>query len=156
MTDQPIRQTSEDAFFFAAPATDRPYLGDLDVIRGLVETFTKTVIDAQMDFHHGKIDRATCLDRLHELSMEYGRIVLGEDARYEPAPWSGPRLGAQIRATIKASKPFDHEGDFLFRWLAGITIRTLDEMADGAPDDVTGPRLQEYMVKVVNLLLGVA
>jgi 8-oxo-dGTP pyrophosphatase MutT (NUDIX family) len=134
---------------------NQPFLGDREVVTGLVETFTKTIIDVQMDFHHGKIDRATCLDRMHELCMEYGRIVMGEDARYRPAPWNGLRLGTKIRTTIKATKPFSHEGDFLFRWLAGTTVRALDEMADGSPDEETGPRLQEYMVKVVNLLIEV-
>lgn len=132
----------------------RPYMGDMAVVSGLVETFYKGVLRARHDYVADAATREASLQLIEDYCSECGDIILGRDPDYQPAPWNGPRLGGTIRALVPGINPQEDMGAEYFRWLAKQVLSVATAMEQGMADEEAGPLLQAGMRQAVRFLLG--
>lgn len=104
--------------------TDKPSLGNPDVVRGLVSEFASGVVGIRRAWIEGKdTDPA---GSILKLATEYGDIIMGRDERYASLPWNNPaRLGRRIGLVTPPIEGVEDPGAVLF-----VTIGTsLSEIA---------------------------
>lgn len=149
------RGREEDLGF--KPPGSRPSLGNPDVVRALVSEFAQQVVGVRRAYNEDKLSDQQSLDRIHELSVEYGRIVMGVGSGYEPLPWHDPaRLGRRIRLVLPAEEGIEDPGELLFFSIASslIDLAVLHEDGHMSDDDVKA-KVDEMLSDTANLILGV-
>lgn len=138
------------------PAGDRPYLGDLKTVGGIVQGFVGLVFDAYKGFQRGETTREAAMEAIEAEARRLGPQFTEPDDTYSQAPWhSDGRMKARIRAQgiIKPGGPTD-PGEAFFRWLALQAIQAAKDLDTGTAAEQVGPQLQAVLADAVAFLAG--
>lgn len=149
------RGREEDLGF--APRGSRPSLGDPSVVVGLVAEFAQQVVGVRRDYNADKLSDEQALSQIHDLAVEYGRVVMGFDNRYQPLPWHDPaRLGRRIRLVVPGVEGVEDPGELLFTTIAAslVDLAVAHENGDMGDEDVQA-KLAEMQQDAADLILGV-
>jgi hypothetical protein len=146
----------EEDLGIVLPGT-RPSLGDPEVVRSLVAEFAQQVVGVRKGYNADKLNETEALDAIHDLAVEYGRVVMGADESYMPLPWHDPsRLGRRIRLVVPAEDGVEDPGQLLFAAIASSLIDLAVQHEDGnMSDDDVKAKVDEMLTDTVNLILGV-
>lgn len=136
-------------------ASDKPSLGNPDVVRGLVSEFASGVVAARGAWLKGK--EADPKARIRELAVEYGNIIMGRDARFEALPWNDPtRLGRRIRLVVPPEAGITDPGVLLFT-AVGASLAQIaaahegDRLSDAAGEQHTRTLLEDAALLILGL-----
>lgn len=148
------RGREEDLGF--KPPGSRPSLGDPEVVRALVSEFAQQVVGVRRAYNEDKLSDQEAIDRIHELSVEYGRVVMGTGSGYEPLPWHDPsRLGRRIRLVLPAEDGIEDPGELLFFSIASSLMDLAVQHENGRmSDDDVRAKAQEMLADTADLILG--
>ena len=147
------RGREEDLGFLVS---DRPSLGNPDVVRGLVSEFASSIVDVRKRYNQGKLSGEDAQDEIRGLAVEYGKIVLGKDDRFASLPWNRPGgLGRRIQLTTPAIDGVDDPGEQLFLTV-GASLVDLAQMLenDRMSEDDARAKVEDMLEDVVQLILG--
>lgn len=146
----------EEDLGFKAPGS-RPSLGDMSVVQSLVSEFAQQVVGVRRAYNEGKLTPEQSIDRIHDLAVEYGRVVMGFDSRYQPLPWHDPaRLGRRIKLVLPAEPGVDDPGQLLFLSVGSSLIDLAAQHEDGRMgDDDVKAKVGEMLQDTIHLILGV-
>jgi hypothetical protein len=138
------------------PEGDRPSLGSVDVVQGLVSEFAAHVVDVRKRYNQDKLTSTQAQASVRELASEFGGVVMGRDQRYQAMPWNDPtRLGRRIKLVTPAIDGIDDPGEQLFLTL-GLSLVELAAAHEGermSDEDVQG-KVQEMLLDAAQLILG--
>lgn len=134
----------------------KPSLGNADVVRGIVSEFAGEVVSARKSYNQGRIDGGQAQERIRELAREYGRIIMGQDGRYDAMPWNDPgRLGRRIKLVVPAADGVDDPGELLFLTVGASLMSLAAAHEQGRVSDADGEKHTKVMLEdAANLILG--
>ena len=137
--------------------SDRPSLGNADVVRGLVSEFAGKVVDVRKAYNQDKFTGEQAQERVRALAHQYGDIVMGRNGAYDALPWNSPaKLGLRIRLVTPEIEGITDPGELLFVTV-GTSLSSLaaaheaGRLTDAAAESHT----KEMLEDTANLILGV-
>lgn len=147
------RGRAEDLGFVVS---DKPSLGNPDVVRGLVSEFAAAVVGVRGDWLRAG-GGGSPVERIRELAREYGRTIMGHDDRYAALPWNNPdRLGRRIRLVCPDEPGATDPGELLFLTVASSLMEIAAANEQGRLPDADGEKHTKVMLEdTANLILGV-
>jgi len=134
---------------------NRQYLGDATVVHAFVGKFASDVIRAYDGFLSGRLGSVESQHQINDLVREHGEAFMGNDPRYEIAPWQGKRMKGKLLAALPDMKGDDDPGEALFKFLALQCVKAAMSLADGHGDKEVGAHLREILDDVRGRILGV-
>lgn len=147
------RGKAEDLGF---QVSDKPSLGNPDVVRALVSEFAASVVAIRGEWlRAGGGGKPS--DRVRELAQEYGRAIMGHDDRYAVLPWNNPdRLGRRIRLVVPEEPGVSDPGELLFLTVGASLLEISAAHEAGRLPDADAERHTKAMLEdTANLILGV-
>lgn len=135
----------------------RPSLGNPDVVRGLVSEFAASVVGARRGYNEDRLSGEQAQAALRDLAVEFGRIIMGFDGRYQALPWHDPlRLGRRISLVVPAIEGIADPGVLLFVTVGTSLVEIAAAHEDGRiTDEDAKAKAQEMLEDTINLILGV-
>lgn len=116
--------------------TDRPFLGDAAVVRGLVSEFASQVVAVRKAYNADKMSGVQAQQRIRELAREYGDVVMGRDPSYTAMAWNSPdQLGRQILRVVPSIAGVTDPGELLFLTVGGSLVDLAMELEDDRMGD---------------------
>jgi hypothetical protein len=155
MTMSQIDQSFQHQLVVAPTDGSKQYLGNAAVVHAFVGKFASDVMRAYDGFLSGRAPAAQVQSQIDDLIREHGEAFMGNDSRYEIAPWQGKRMKGKLLAALPAMKGDDDPGDALFRFLALQCVKASMSLADGHSDTEVGAHLKEILDDVRGRILGV-
>lgn len=147
------RGKAEDLGFVVS---DKPSLGNPDVVRALVSEFAAAVVGVRGAWARADGGGSPVV-QIRELAREYGRIIMGHDDRYASLPWNNPdRLGRRIRLVCPTEPDAADPGELLFVTVASSLMEIAAANEQGRLTDTDGEMHTKAMLEdAANLILGV-
>lgn len=155
MKNQSIPASDPDQLVIEPVDGSRLYLGNAQVVHKFVGDFADDVMRAYGGYLTGQADAAASMAHIEALIREYGEAFMGNDQRYEIAPWQGKRMAGKLLAALPAMKGDDDPGDALFRCIALQCVKASMALADGKSDAYVGAQLKEILDDARGRILGV-
>lgn len=149
-----IDQSLQAQLVVAPIDSNRQYLGNASVVHSFVGKFANDVMRAYDGYLSGRTPADHVQSQIDELIREHGGAFMGNDSRYEIAPWQGNRMKGKLLAALPAMKGDDDPGDALFRFLALQCVKASMSLADGHSDTEVGAHLKDILDDVRGRILG--
>jgi hypothetical protein len=147
------RGREEDLGFSMDP---RPSLGDAGVVRALVSEFGALIVATRKSYNLDQLTGEQAQERVHDLSVEYGAIIMGRDSKYFAMPWnSTDRLGRRIGKVVPAIDGVVDPGLLLFLTV-GTSLMAIAAAHEAGrlEDDAAEAHTQGMLEDTANLILG--
>lgn len=137
--------------------TDKPSLGDWNVVSRLVTDFGQAVIAVRNDFLSGKPGTDDPVLRIERLAAKAGDVIMGRSPEYHAEPWNNPvRLGSKIRYLCDEIRQYPDPGQAFFVWLSKQVVASMVAVEEQRmSDEVAGKKLREVLDSAVDTLVGV-
>ncbi|ECN9265183.1 hypothetical protein ZL58_14200 [Salmonella enterica subsp. enterica serovar Typhimurium] len=134
----------------------KPSLGDPSVVAELVADFCEAVIGVRTRYLNDEFDGAKAKFYIRQIAFEYGRIVMGQDERFQPLAWHSPKnLGARIKKVIQPVPGIDDPGNALFFTLASSLSSLSVALGEGRMSDADAKQhLIDLQKQANDLILG--
>ena len=138
------------------PSGDRPYLGDPEVVLGLVRHFGTSVVDVRKRYNLDTLTADGAMKAVDDLTGEYGRIFMGRDPRYQALPWNSPeQLGQHIHTRLPEAGDDPDPGKAAFLALARSLLDVAVEHENGRLGDADArAHVAAAVGSIADLLLG--
>lgn len=144
----------------SAGTDDKPYLGDVLTVDGLVRSFVKDICDRYGEVADGGMFSQDAAGEDKEACERLGRIFAGEDPNFVTVgDWNGPGVAAFCRAAMPDYLP---EGGTpaetmtqVFAVLAHETYDVLRDLNEDGVDEVAGEALNGRIEDWTRMLLGI-
>jgi hypothetical protein len=141
---------------FTPAPEGKPYLGEFQVVAGLVNAFADRVLGIESAFRSGKPGFEDAQALIETLAAAAGAAVMGRDPAYTTAPWQTPeRLGTVLRLTTPGIQYLDDPGVKFFEWLALELVKIARAMEKGMPEEAAGPKVRVLLDGAIDKILGV-
>ena len=150
-----LDQSLQAQLVVAPTDSNRQYLGSATVVHAFVGKFASDVMRAYDGFLAGRVSADESQRQINELVREHGEAFMGNDPRYEIAPWQGKRMAGKLLAALPAMKGDDDPGEALFKFLALQCVKASMSLVDGHSDVKVGAHLKEILDDVRGRILGV-
>jgi hypothetical protein len=124
--------------FFDFPNLEgAPYLGDPEVVDGIVRGFVGGIVNIRAAFYQDKIAGEAAATQTFDTIKETAAIFSGQASDYQLMPsWNKPEgVGAYVLKRRGGTMPADQALEALFTIYAELTIEVFDQHARGAIDD---------------------
>ncbi len=136
--------------------SDKPSLGNPDVVRGLVSEFAARIVEVRLQYNEDKLTGPQAQEKIRDLAREYGRIVMGQNDAYAALPWHDPsRLGRRIGLVVPAIDGIEDPGELLFLTIgSSLSSLAAAHEAGQLTDEQAQGHVQEMLEDTANLILG--
>lgn len=148
------RGRAEDLGF---STSDRPSLGNPDVVRALVSEFAGKVVEVRKAYNLDKFTGEQAQERIRGLAHQYGDIIMGRNSAYDALPWNSPeRLGLRIRVVVPAVEGVTDPGELLFLTV-GTSLASIAAAHEGGrlSDEAGEHHTKEMLEDTASLIVGV-
>jgi len=153
--DQITPMNDPDQFVIEPVSKDKQYLGNASVVHAFVGHFANDVMRAYDGFLAGRTPGDEAQRHINSLVHEYGESFMGNDPRYEIAPWQGVRLRKSVMYLVPNYDCNIDCGEQLFKFLALQCVKCSIGLAKGFPADEVGENLRKCLDHHRALILGV-
>ena len=141
---------------FTPPPEGKPYLGDLEVVSGLVNHFAYRVLEIESAFRAGKPGYENAQQRIEAMAAKAGAAIMGNDPEFSVAPWQNrDRLGTVLRLTTPGIQYLDDPGVKFFEWMALGLVKIARAMEQGMPDEAAGPKVRVLLDDAIQKIIGI-
>ena len=146
----------DDGFILEPRTSQKPYLGDQEVVQGLLSAFANDVMAEYHKFLAAEPGGMDAQANISAMAKRYGDIFMGRSPNYEAAPWqSVARMGGKLRYAVDSIKGEDDPGEGYFRFIAAQCLQASQGLAKGMEDEDVGFRLEIVLEEAAKRLLGV-
>lgn len=141
---------------FGFSMDSRPSLGNADVVRGLMTEFGSDIVNVRIQYNSDKLDGEQAQARVRDLAASYGKIVMGQDDRYDAMPWNSPEhLGRRIKLVTAEVDGVSGPGELLFLTIGSSLMDLAAAHEAGRVSDSEAERHTKDMLEdTANLILG--
>ena len=134
--------------------TNKPYLGDLNVVDNLVRKFSGFVIETRKKQNEGLLTDDEAASAVIGKSEEYGDIFMGKNDNFSPMKWNSERRMGIVLRTQYPQYEGMNSATAAFVWLANQVLTAAVDMEMGADEKDTFQQLTEILQQFGRFLVG--
>jgi hypothetical protein len=137
-------------------AGEKPSLARLGDVSRLVNGFAGMVFALKAGFQAGDPKAKNPLVDIDTEATRCGRIILGQDDRYDAQPWNTRnRLGMTLQYLFpEETRHYGDPGKALFMWLANQMLNISKAVDDGMSEEKAKFHIEEICTDVAGRIIG--